>query len=204
VAQGLADRRSATGRLAMEETVRFVFSHGVAGAAPQLRIVDGTPVTVGCRMTKDSRELAPMRHASAVTLKAYEAAYRALTDGMTQDDFADLVATAHRRLGYSGHAGVQVGEYSALPHGSRTPQIVREGIILLIDGGCTVEGYWSDLSRTFVVGKASDKMKRVFEIGLRAQTAALRTARLEDDMVISDSGADLLTPQSGSLEQPFR
>ena len=278
VAQGLADRGIATGRLAVEETVRFVFSHGVAEAARQLRIVDATPVTAGCRMTKDAHELALMRHASAVTLKAYEAAYRALEDGMTQNDFADLVATAHRRLGYSGYAGVQVGEYSALPHGSLTPQVVREGTILLIDGGCTVEGYWSDLSRTFVLGKPTEKMKRVFEIDLRAQTAALEAARpgvpceavdaaartviedagygpgytyfthrvghglgmdihewpylvegnrlplapgmtfsdepgiyirgefgvrVEDDMVITENGAELFTPQSPSLEEPF-
>jgi len=277
-AQGLRDRGIATGRLAIEENVRFAFSHGVAEAARQLQIVDGTPVTAGCRMTKDAHELALMSHASAVTLKAYEAAYRALKDGMTQNDFADLVATAHERLGYAGDAGVQVGEYSALPHGSVTPQVVREGTILLIDGGCTVEGYWSDLSRTFVLGKPSDTMKKVFEIVLRAQTAALKAARpglpceavdaaarkviedagygpdyaflthrvghglgmdihewpylvkgnrlplepgmtfsdepgiyirgefgvrLEDDMVITDDGAHLLTAQSRSLDDPF-
>jgi Xaa-Pro dipeptidase len=278
VAQGLRDRGIATGRLAIEETVRFVFSRGVAEAARQLQIVDGIPVTAGCRMTKDAHELALMRHASAVTLKAYEAAYRALKDGMTQNDFADLVAAAHQRLGYAGDAGVQVGEYSALPHGSLTPQVVHEGTILLIDGGCTVEGYWSDLSRTFVLGKPTDTMKKVFEIVLRAQTAALEAARpglpceavdaaarkvvedagygpdytffthrvghglgmdihewpylvkgnrlpleagmtfsdepgiyirgefgvrLEDDLVITEDGAELGTAQSRSLEEPF-
>jgi Xaa-Pro dipeptidase len=278
VAQGLRDRGIATGRLAIEETVRFVFSRGVAEAARQLQIVDGTPVTAGCRMTKDAHELALMRHASAVTLKAYEVAYRALKDGMTQNDFADLVVAAHQRLGYAGDAGVQVGEYSALPHGSLTPQVVREGTILLIDGGCTVEGYWSDLSRTFVLGKPTDTMKKVFEIVLRAQTAALEAARpglpceavdaaarkvvedagygpdytffthrvghglgmdihewpylvkgnrlpleagmtfsdepgiyirgefgvrLEDDLVITEDGAELGTAQSRSLEEPF-
>src|SRR5437867_4596562 len=278
VARGLRDRGMATGRLAIEENVRFAFSHGVAEAAGQLQIVDGTPVTAGCRMRKDDHELALMRHASAVTLKAYEAAYGALEDGMMQNDFASLVETAHERLGYSGEAGVQVGEYSALPHGSLTAQVVREGTILLIDGGCTVEGYWSDLSRTFVLGKPSDRMKKVFEIVLRAQTAALKAARpglpceavdaaarkvvedagygpdyasfthrvghglgmdihewpylvkanrlplepgmtfsdepgiyirgefgvrLEDDMVITENGAELFTPQSTSLEDPF-
>jgi Xaa-Pro dipeptidase len=72
---------------------------------------------------------------------------------------------------------VQVGEFSALPHGSITPQTVREGTILLIDGGCTVEGYQSDISRTFVLGKPTDKMKRVFDIERRAQDAALAAAR---------------------------
>jgi Xaa-Pro dipeptidase len=278
VAQGLRDRGIAAGRIGMEETVRHVFSDGVAQAAPALQVVSGTPVTAGCRMVKDAHELELMRLASQVTLKAYEAAYKAMTEGMTQRDFADLVARAHQRLGFTGGAGVQVGEYSALPHGSIAPQVIREGTILLIDGGCSVEGYASDLSRTFVLGKATDKMKSVFDIELAAQTAALKTARpglpceavdaaarkvivdagygpdykyfthrvghgmgmdghewpylvrgnqlplapgmtfsdepgiylrgefgvrLEDDMIITESGAELMTPQSRSLEHPF-
>jgi Xaa-Pro dipeptidase len=278
LAQGLRDRGLVSGTLGVEETVRFVFSDGTAKAAPALRLTSGTPVTAGCRMRKDAHELALMRLASQVTLRAYEAAWQALHDGMTQDDFAALVAQAHRRLGFEGGAGVQVGEYSALPHGSLTPQVVREGSILLIDGGCSVEGYASDISRTFVLGRPTDRMKRVFDIEYAAQTAALRAARpgvpceavdaaarkvivdagfgpdykffthrvghgmgmdghewpylvrgntlplepgmtfsdepgiyirgefgvrLEDDMVITDSGAELMTPQSPSLEQPF-
>ena len=100
-----------------------------------------------------------MRLASAVTLKAYEAAYRALQPGMTQDDVS---RTRSRRrttaLGFPGGAGVQVGEYTALPHGSIQPQTIREGTIIMIDGGCTVEGYQSDITRTFVLGKPTDKM----------------------------------------------
>ncbi|MDQ3069406.1 MAG: Xaa-Pro peptidase family protein [Acidobacteriota bacterium] len=177
VAQGLRDRGISTGRLGVEETAKFVFSDGVAQATRGLSLVSGTPVTAGCRTIKDAHELALMQLASTVTLKAYEAAYRALEEGMTQNAFADLVSAAHARLGFTGGAGVQVGEYSALPHGSIQPQIIREGAILLIDGGCSVEGYASDISRTFVLGKATDKMKRVFDIERRAQDAALAAAR---------------------------
>ena len=177
VAQGLRDRGITTGKVGVEETVKFVFSDGVAQAAPAMTLVSGTPITAGCRMVKDAHELELMQLASDVTLKAYEAAYRALAEGMTQNDFAALVAAAHSRLGFNGGAGVQVGKYSALPHGSIQPQVVREGTILLIDGGCSVEGYASDLSRTFVLGKPTDKMKRVFEIERRAQDAALAAAR---------------------------
>ncbi len=155
----------------------FVFSNGVARAARGVEIVSGTPITAGCRMIKDAHELELMQLASDVTLKAYEAAYKALKEGMTQNDFARLVSQAHSQLGFNGSAGVQVGEFSALPHGSITPQTVREGTILLIDGGCNVEGYQSDLSRTFVLGKPTDKMKRVFEIERRAQDAALAAAK---------------------------
>ncbi len=177
VARGLRDAGFATGSIGVEETVKFVFSAGVADAARNIKVVSGTPITAGCRMVKDAHELALMRHASQVTLKAYEAAWKSLREGMTQSDFARLVSQAHDQLGYSGGAGVQVGEYSALPHGSATPQVVREGSILLIDGGCKVEGYSSDLSRTFVLGKPTDKMKAVFELELAAQTAALKAAR---------------------------
>jgi Xaa-Pro dipeptidase len=278
VAKGLRDAGISSGTLGVEETVRFVFSNMVAIAAPSLRITSGTPVSAGCRMVKDQHELALMRLASQVTLKAYEAAYKALADGMTQTQFADLVAQAHRQLGFDGGAGVQVGEYSALPHGSVQPQVIREGTILLIDGGCKVEGYSSDISRTFVLGKATDRMNSVFELEHRAQSAALAAAkpgvecqavdaaarkviedggfgpgykffthrvghgmgmdghewpylvkgntlklepgmtfsdepgiyipgefgcRLEDDMVITEAGAELFTPQSESLEKPF-
>src|SRR5688572_19226576 len=177
VAAGLRDRGISTGKIGMEETIDFVFSNGVARAAAGTEVVSGTPVTAGCRMIKDAHELELMQLASNVTLKAYEAAYRSLKEGMTQDDFARLVSAAHSQLGFAGGAGVQVGEFSALPHGSITPQTVREGTILLIDGGCNIEGYQSDLSRTFVLGKPTDKMKRVFEIERRAQDAALAAAK---------------------------
>ena len=181
VAQGLRERSIAAGTLGMEERVTYVFSSGVAKAAPQLTLASATPVTAGCRMIKSEHELALMLLANQVTLAAYQAAYEALQPGMTQNDFAELVATAHSRLGFKGDAGVQVGEYSALPHGSATPQVVREGTILLIDGGCTVEGYESDISRTFVLGKlagpSADKMRRTFDFVHQAQAAALAAAR---------------------------
>ena len=278
VATGLRARGLATGTLGIEETVRYVFSNDVATALPTLRLTSATPVTAGCRGVKSDAELALMRHANQVTLKAYEAAWKSLADGMTQNQFDGLVSMAHQRLGYQGAAGVQVGEYSALPHGSVTPQVIREGTILLIDGGCRVEGYHSDISRTFVLGKATDRMKKVFEIEHQAQTTALKAARpgvecqavdaaarkvivdagfgpgyksfthrvghgigmdghewpylvkgntkklepgmtfsdepgiyipgefgirLEDDMFITADGAELFTPQSPSLEDPF-
>ncbi|MCX5754526.1 MAG: Xaa-Pro peptidase family protein [Gemmatimonadetes bacterium] len=277
VAKGLKARGLSTATIGTEETVRFVFADGAAHL-PGVKVVSGTPVTAGCRTIKDAHEIALMRLASQVTLKAYEAAWKSLKEGMTQSDFAKLVELAHRQLGFEGSAGVQVGTYSALPHGSATPQVVREGTILLIDGGCKVEGYSSDLSRTFVLGKATQRMKDVFEVEHKAQTTAVKTARpglaceavdaaarkvitdagfgpdykffthrvghgmgmdghewpylvrgnklplapgmvfsdepgiyipgefgirLEDDMVITEAGAELMTPQSNSLEKPF-
>jgi Xaa-Pro dipeptidase len=177
VAQGLKDRGLATGTLGIDETTPFVFSHGVGLASTQLRITSATPVTASCRMIKSAHEIELMRLAAKVTLAAYAAAYKALQEGMTQQNFADLVTAAHRQLGFEGGAEIQVGEYSALPHGSITPQVIRDGTILLMDGGCKVEGYTSDISRTFVLGKPTDKMRQVFDIVHRAQAAAVQTAR---------------------------
>jgi Xaa-Pro dipeptidase len=165
------------GTLGIEETVRWQFSDGAAHALPQMTLASATPVSAGCRMIKDAHEIALMRLAAHATLKAYEAAWKSMKEGMTQAEFAALVSRAHAKLGFDGGAGVQVGQYTALPHGSTTPQVVRDGSILLIDGGCRVEGYSSDLSRTFVLGKATQKMKDVFEIVHRAQATALHTAR---------------------------
>ncbi|PYX15555.1 MAG: aminopeptidase P family protein, partial [Acidobacteria bacterium] len=177
VAQGLNDRGLSTGTLGMEETVRFVFSQGIGKASPQMKIASATPVTAGCRMIKSNHEVELMRLAAKVTLTAYEAAYHALNPGMTKPQLEEMVEAAHTRLGFSGSADAQVGEYSAFPHGSITPQVIREGAIVLMDGGGNVEGYASDITRTFVLGKPSDKMKTVFDIVHRAQTAALKTAR---------------------------
>jgi Xaa-Pro dipeptidase len=278
VAQGLGDRGISGGTVGVEETVKFVFGDNLRKAAPGATFASATPVTAGCRMIKSAHEVELMRLAAKVTLAAYEATYHSLRPGMTQQDAEDLVEAAHRQLGFEGGADVQVGEFSAFPHGSVTPQVIREGTIVLMDGGCKVEGYASDITRTFVLGKAGDKMKQVFEIVHRAQSAALAAAkpgaecgsvdaaarkvitdagygpdykyfthrlghgmgmdghewpylvrgntkkleanmttsnepgiyirgefgiRLEDDMHITEDGAELFTPQSRSLEEPF-
>ena len=177
VAFALKERGLATGRIGIEERVQFVFADGIGKAIPAATISPATQITAGCRMIKSPNEIALMRLANQVTLQAYEAAWKSLREGMTQNEFGGLVSAAHQKLGFPGGASVQVGEFSALPHGSVKPQVIREGTILLIDGGCTAEGYKSDISRTFVLGKPTDKMKRVFDIVHHAQDAALAAAR---------------------------
>jgi Xaa-Pro dipeptidase len=176
VAQGLKDHGISAGMLGMEERVTFVFSDGVAKAAPAVRIVSATPVTAGCRMVKSAHELQLMQTANHATLAVYKAVYQALQPGMTQRDVESLIAAAYQRVGFRGGASVQVGEYTALPHGSMTPQVIQEGTPIMVDDGCSVEGYSSDITRTFVLGKASDEMKRVYDIVHAAQRAALAAA----------------------------
>lgn len=197
IADGLKDRGISTGRLGMEETVRFVYSDGVAKVAPALQIVSATPVTAGCRMIKSAHELQLMTLANQVTLAAYEAAYLSTKEGMTQHDFGNLVQAAHAQQGFQGSASIQVGDNSALPHGSAKPQMIREGTILLMDGGCSVEGYESDISRTVVLGKGTDKMHKNFEIVHRAQRAALAAARPGAECQSVDAAARKVISDAG-------
>jgi Xaa-Pro dipeptidase len=177
VAQGLSDRGIASSTIGVDETTRFLFSNNLGKAAASATFTSATPVTAGCRMIKSRHEIDLMRLASKVTLAAYEATFRSMKAGMTQKDVEEMVELAHGKLGFEGGADVQVGEFSAFPHGSVAPQVISESTIVMMDGGCTAEGYQSDITRTFVLGKASDKMKQVFEIVHRAQSAALAAAK---------------------------
>ncbi len=177
VARGLQDRGLGTSSIGIEETTKLVWSDGIAAAAPQARVVLGTAITAGCRMIKDAHEIELMQVANTATLKVYNAVYQAIQPGMTQHDVSSLISQAYRRVGFPGEASVQTGQFTALPHGSSTPQTIKEGTIIMIDDGCTVEGYQSDITRTFVLGKATDKMNKVFDIVRRAQNAALKAAK---------------------------
>jgi Xaa-Pro dipeptidase len=177
VAQALREAGVATGSLGIEERVPFVFSEGIRKAARNIELTSATPVTAGCRGIKSPAELKLMQLANDITLQVYEAAWKSLRPGMTNSEFSDLIAAAYSQTGFPGDASCEVDAWSALPHGSLQPQVIREGSILLIDDGCVVEGYQSDISRTFVVGKATDKMKRVFDTVHRVQLAALHAAK---------------------------
>ncbi|WP_263383446.1 M24 family metallopeptidase [Granulicella arctica] len=176
-AKALRESGVATGSLGIEERVQFVFAQRIGEACPALKIVSAIPVVSGCRSIKTAHELALMQIANNITLSVYEAAFKSAQPGMTNRQFVDLINAAYARVGVQGEASCQIGEYSALPHGSVQPQTIKEGEIILIDDGCFVEGYQSDISRSFVLGKATDKQKKVFDIVHKAQAAALAAAR---------------------------
>jgi Xaa-Pro dipeptidase len=279
VASILNDRGIRSGKVGIEETMQFRFSDGIAKSAPALQFTSADPVTARCRRVKSVHEIELMRLANQITLKSYEMAMQSLKEGMTHIELAAKVAQAHRQLGAEqGGALVLFADHAALPHGSVTPKKLREGDIVLIDGGCSVEGYKSDITRTTVFGKASDEQRRVWDIVKQAQAAALHAARpgvsceeidtaarkvienagfgpaykyfthrlghgigldghewtylvrgnktklepgmsfsdepgiylsgrfgvrLEDIMVLTENGAELLTGQAASIEQPF-
>ena len=177
LARGLKSRSIANGAIGVEERTPFAFSNQISKAAAGASLVDATPVTAGCRMIKSAHEIELMSIANQATLKVYKAVYQALQPGMSQRDAGALIDAAYARIGFRGEASIEVGEFSANPHGSLTPQTIREGAVVVIDDGCTVEGYQSDITRSFVLGSPSDKMKRVFDVVKQAQKAALDAVR---------------------------
>ena len=281
LAKQLQAATSSSRPLALDERVQFVFADRIAQAVAPRTVTSGIPVVAGCRSIKSPAELALMQLANDITLSVYKAVYESCSPGMTNRQFTSLIDAAYERCGVRGEASCQVAAFSAQPHGSPTPQVIRENQIILIDDGCYVQGYQSDISRSFVYGRPTDRQKRVFDIVHQAQAAALAAARpgvemqsvdaaarnvitaagfgpdykhfthrvghgigmdmhewyylvrgntrllaanmcfsnepgiyladdpapfgirLEDDMHITEAGAELLTPQSPSLEQPF-
>jgi Xaa-Pro dipeptidase len=197
VARGLADRGLASATIGVDENCKFVWSDSIARAAAAARVVLGTPVTAGCRMIKDAHELELMQLANTATWTVYRAVYQALKPGMTQRDVSNLIDLAYRRVGFPGGASVQTGPYTALPHGSIAPQTISEGTIIMVDDGCTVEGYQSDITRTFVLGKASDKANKVFDIVHRAQSAALAAAKPGAPLESIDAAARKVIADAG-------
>ena len=197
VASILKDRGIATGKLGIEETVRFVFSDGVSKAAPGLKLTSADPVTARCRRVKSAHEIELIRLANRITLSAFETALKDLKDGMTHTELAAKVATAHQQLGTRGGALVLFAEHSAAPHGTVTPQKLREGDIVLVDGGCSVENYASDITRTTIFGKPTDKQLKVFDVVKRAQAAALRAARPGVPCEDVDAAARKVVVESG-------
>jgi Xaa-Pro dipeptidase len=166
-----------SGRVGVEEKMVFAFSDGIAQANRGFTVAGATPVTAGCRSRKSAQEIALMQLANNITLEAYRAAWKQVKEGMTNRDLSGLIQAAYMQLGFPGVVSVQVGEFSALPHGSQRPQVIHEGSLVMMDDGCTVEGYQSDITRTVVMGKPTDKMKQVFDIVRRAQAAALGAAK---------------------------
>ena len=177
VAAILKDRGILAGRLGVEETVRFVFSDGVSKAAPTIRLTSAEPVTARCRRVKSAHEIQLMRLANQITLKSFEIAAKSLREGMTHLELGGKISAAHQQMGARGGALVLFAEYSASPHGTVTPQKLKQGDVVLMDGGCSVEGYSSDVTRTMVFGKPSYKQQRVWDIVKQAQAAALKAAR---------------------------
>ncbi|MBA4010602.1 MAG: peptidase [Phenylobacterium sp.] len=179
VADWLKARKLAAGKIGVEETVRFFVHDGLARRLPEAKFVSGADVVRGCRMIKSPAELALMQLAADVTLAAYRYTHGKVERGMTHADVGAIMNKATRALGGSPEFEmVLVGADAALPHGSEKPQVVREGEVVLMDCGCTVEGYQSDISRTFVFGEPTAAQRKVWNEVARGQQIAFETAQV--------------------------
>lgn len=197
VAGILKDRGVAMGSVGVEERVRFFIPEGLRAAAPQVRFVLATPVTAGCRMFKSPAEIALMQRANDITIEAFKAAFATLREGMTQYEFGGNIRAAFSALGTSGGASAQFGEYTAYPHGSIQPQRLKAGDVVLVDGGCAVEGYQSDVTRTTVFGTPTKRQTDVWNLEKRAQTAAFKAARIGATCESVDAAARKVITDAG-------
>ncbi len=176
---GVLRDRKVKDPVGIEETVRYFAIDGLMRAMPEVQVMSGAGVARACRMVKSPTELALMQKANDITLAAYRHTWPRIQRGMTPADIGAMMKSAHEALGAEHEfALILLGEASAYPHGSGKPQAVRDGEVVLMDCGCNVEGYQSDISRTFVFGEATAEQRKVWTQVREGQQIAIETARV--------------------------
>lgn len=169
------------GRVGMDESAAFFISEGIRDANPELKVVSAKGVTAGCRMQKSATELALMQRAKDMTLEVHKAAAAMLRPGISVGEVEAFIDAAHRKVGApagSYFCIVLFGEDTAYPHGVKNPKALAEGDTVLIDTGCQLYGYNSDITRTYVYGTPSARQRELWNLEKQAQAAAFEAARL--------------------------
>ena len=197
VAEIFKDRGVRSGTVGIEERVRFFLYDGIRQVSPGVKFVSADPITAGCRMFKSPAEISLMQIANDITIVAYKATHESMTEGMTQGEFAGNCAAAFRQLGTSGGIFVSFGKYTAFPHGSSTPQRLKQGDVVLMDGGCGIEGYQSDITRTFVFGKATDRQRQIWDLERKSQDAGFAAAKVGAPCEAVDAAARKVIVDAG-------
>jgi len=192
-----AKERGASKTIGIEERAPFAAFDGLNKELAGTTFVSADPVTIGCRVIKSPAEIALLQRANDITIAVYKAALQTLREGMTQNELAGNINAAYRQMGVRGDVMASFGEYTAYPHGSITPQKLREGDLVLVDDGCTVEGYQSDITRTLIFGKPTARQKQVWELELKAQTAAFKAAQVGAPCESVDAAARKVITDAG-------
>lgn len=189
----------AGGTIGMEERLRFFIMDGIRKAAPHLNYVSGDAVTIPCRMIKSAAELALMQKASDITIAAIKNSVAHLKEGMKQSDLAAMIMTAQSELGGNADFALCLfGKASAYPHGTKEPQVLQKGDIVLMDCGCTIEGYNSDITRTIVFGAApTARQKQIWNLEKQAQAAAFAAAKIGAPCEAVDAAARKVITDAG-------
>jgi len=173
----MKDAGFTTGRLGIEPSSRTFVLYAIRRDVPGLDVVDGAVVSEGCRGVKTEKEIAFMDLANKITKLAYREGFKTLREGMTTGELGAAIREAHVKMGVSGGGGGSFGPNTAFPHGTRTVRNLQKGDNVLVDGGCSIEGFSADITRTVVFGKPSDRQRKVWNAVKKAQTAALKACR---------------------------
>jgi len=173
-----------TGNIGLEERFRYFILNGLQKDASAYTYVSADSVTIPCRLIKSTAEIALMQKATDITIEAVKIGLASLKVGSTPADFSSAVAKAHTKLGANhGFALANFGPDSAFPHGSGQPQTLKKGDIVLVDCGCTVEGYNSDMSRTIVFGaKPTKRQQEIWDLEQKSQAAGFKAAQIGNEL----------------------
>jgi Xaa-Pro dipeptidase len=166
------------GAVLVEPHTEYGTAESLATALPGAKLVDGSSGFASLRVVKDDEEIARIRRAIALTVDVFERAFAALHEGVKDRAVSAAIGRAFENAGFEGYALVQFGALSALPHGPPNGAVLERESAVLIDGGCRVEGYWSDVTRTRWFGSAApQEFLRVSDVVREAQQAGIATAR---------------------------
>ncbi|TRX56611.1 M24 family metallopeptidase [Thalassomonas sp. M1454] len=189
-----------SGKVAIDESTAFFIANGIKQVAPEFDLVDAKVVTAGCRMQKSDNEIALLQRAKDMTLQVHKAAARILYEGITTKEVEEFINNAHKAVGApagSYFCIVLFGEDSAYPHGVANPNPLAMNDIVLIDTGCKVQGYNSDITRTYVFGEASERQTQIWNYEKQAQRLAFEAAQLGQPCSVADQAVRDYLPTVG-------
>ena len=199
IANAIKDSGITFGAVGIEENVRFFIADGIRKAAPNLNCVSGDPVTIPCRLIKSAAEIKLMQIASDITVAAIKHGISQLKEGMSQNELSSIIMSAQNQLGGTGDFALCLfGNASAFPHGTKQPQQLKKGDIVLMDCGCTVEGYNSDITRTVVFGAEPTKRQlEIWNLEKKAQDAGFAAAKIGAACEAVDAAARKVITDAG-------
>jgi Xaa-Pro dipeptidase len=167
------------GQIAIEEQMRFFISDGIKKVGKSFKLVNADPITIPCRLIKSKNEIALMQKANDITALAIQFGLTFLSEGISPSIISQKITAKHNELGGQHRfASVTFGVASSFPHGSSRKQVLKKGDIVMLDCGCSVGGYESDITRTVVFGNATQQQIKIWELEKRAQAAGFAAAKL--------------------------
>ena len=187
------------GKLAVDPSAGYFLVDGIIKANPQLTVINADVITAPCRECKSDAEIALMQTAKNMTLEVHKAAASILKPGISTSEVEAFINQAHKKVGASGSSFciVLFGLATSFPHGVKDPQVLQENDWVLIDTGCIVEGYHSDITRTYAYGEATDEQRAVWQVEKEAQIAAFNAAKIGQACEVTDAAARVVIDAAG-------